>query len=302
VPPAWVLAGPKDDRSDALSADYAARFDALKTDDIAGHLELAEWCKAEKAFKLLKRQCQHILSRDADSKQADLLMKFALRELNESAGGETTSEGTADGSGDGRLPRLVTEEEIQRIRWEELDEKDAREDRQAFIRLSPTEKAQKIKELSKLKDLGDRFSVDITLRSDPRRLADFERRVWPLVLGNCATSGCHGGVSRSPFLLYTDAVLNKEKVYTNYLLMHNYRVAGKPLIDRQSPDRSLLLTYGLLELSANLDPSYKHAVELKSPFRGPSDSRYKTIHEWISSLSPIAPDYGGSHPAPPASP
>ncbi len=331
-----VWAGPSDD----VQTEYAQRVARLKPGDLAGHYDLALWCKAQGAYELVRKQCTLILAQDGDHEQAKLLLKLAMRHLRAPEETERSGEPPRDTSGEqfGLLGRIISDEEIRRIRWMEMLNEEprplsiqfkskviqrfleamegtagftTRQERRDFLRLKPTEKLQLIRKYTSdrfrtrvlQRDTGDQVIEDIIIKTDPKRMADFERRVLPPVLAGCATSNCHGNPEKSRFTLYTDRVMSKNKVYTNYLIMHRYRVGDQRLINRDSPLKSLLLTYGFRELPAalgNLDSSYKHPrvllgpkkVEIKPIFRGVDDPKYQAIREWLESLSALEPDYG----------
>ncbi len=332
-----VWASPSGD----VQTEYARRLAQLKPDDLAGHYNLALWCKARGAYELVRKQCTVILAQDGEHEQAKLLLKLAMRHLGEpEEDAECPGVPTPDTSGEqiGALGRIISDEEVRRIRWMEmLDEEPrplsiqfknkviqrfleamegtagftTRRERRDFMRLKPTEKLQLIRERTGdrfrtrvlQKDTGDQVIEEIIIKTDPKRMADFERRVLPPVLAGCATSSCHGNPEKSRFTLYTDRVMGKNKVYTNYLIMHRYRVGDQRLINRDSPLKSLLLTYGFRELPAalgNLDATYKHpkvplgpkTVEIDPIFRGVDDPKYRDIREWLESLSVLEPDYG----------
>lgn len=302
---------------DSVYAEYERRVAQLKPDDIAGHFKLATWCKERGAWELVRKECTLILAQDGGHEQAKLLQELAMRRLGESKAGPKRPGESKPGVRNeeiGKLGRIISDAEVRRIRWMEmLDDEprplsikfknkviqrflDAmegtagfttRNERGAFMKLKPTAKLQLIR-----KHTGDRYFDDIVIKTDPKRLADFERRVLPVALRGCATSHCHGDPKASRFTLYTDRVMSKNMAYTNYLIMHDYRVGGKRVINRDDPERSLLLTYGLRELLAGTDPTYKHPGEVKPVFRGANDPKYRAIREWLESLSTLEPDYG----------
>lgn len=276
---------------------------------------------------MVRRQCTLILGQEAEHAQAKLLLELAMRRLSGSESGRRRGGGSAgDDSAEeiGQLGRIVSDADIRRIRWMEMMDEEprplsvqfksnviqrfldamegiagytTREDRRDFMLLSPTEKVQRIR-----KETGDKFAEDIITKSDPKRMADFDRHVLPVVLSGCATAACHGNAANSRFVLYTDRVMSKNKVYTNYLIMHDHAVGGKRLINRDRPEQSLLLTYGFRELPTvlgNLDRSFKHPLvgeqknlEIREVFRGATDPRFRTVRDWLKSLSALEPDYG----------
>ena len=309
--------------ADAVQAEYERRVAQLEPNDLDGHVKVALWCKEQGAYELLRKQCTLILAQDGEHVQAKLLLKLAMRHLGQSEAspdGSGTPGRGASGGAVGKLGRIISDAEIQRIRWMELMDEEprplsiefknrviqrflaamegkagftTRQERRDFMKRKPTEKVQLIRgERNAGKFAGDPFAEDIIIKTDPKRMADFERRVLPVVLAGCATARCHGDPQVSRFTLYTDRVMSKNKAYTNYLIMHDHRVGGKRLINRDIPKESLLLTYGLLELQPGLDPTYKHPGEIIPIFRGPNDAKYRAIREWLESLSTLTPDYG----------
>ncbi len=211
------------------------------------------------------------------------------------------------------LPRVISDEEIQRVRWMEMMEEEprplavqfkndvlrrfleamegkagftTREERADFMKLKPADKVRLIR-----KHTGEQFAEDIVLKTDPQRMVQFEREVLPVVLAGCATALCHGDPQVSRFALYNDRLLSKNKVYTDYLILHGYRVGDQRVIKRDNPHQSLLLTYGFAELPPDLDPTYKHPGKLDPLFRGTEDPKYRVMRKWIESLSALEPDY-----------
>jgi len=312
---------------DDVGAEYERRLAQLQRDDIAGQLELAHWCRDQQAWELVRKQCTLILKQEGEHAQAKLLLELAMRHLRKVDGGR--KRGGTPASDDstqefGRLGRIVSDAEIRRIRWMEMMDEEprplsiafknkviqrfldamegnseytSREKRRDFMLLKPTEKLQRIR-----KETEDRFYEDIVIKTDPKRMADFERHVLPPVLAGCATSKCHGNPETSRFVLYTDRIMSKNQVYTNYLIMHGFSAGGRRLINRDLPEQSLLLTYGFRELPAilgNLDRTFKHPpvgeqknTEIRAIFRGGKDPRFRAIRDWLKSLSALEPDYG----------
>ncbi|MFH0980872.1 MAG: hypothetical protein V2A79_04965 [Planctomycetota bacterium] len=314
----WVSAA----APDAVQGEYERRLAELKADDLDGHLQLARWCEVQGAWELVRQECTTILARNGEHEDAKLLLKLAMRHLGESGPnppGEGKAERRASGETAGRLGRILSDQEVSRIRWKEMMDQEpqglaiqfkndviqrfldalegkpgfsTREERREFMRLKPMEKVRLIREHTR--QTGDQFAEDIIIKTDPKRMLDFERRVLPVVLNGCATATCHGNPEVSRFTLYTDAVLSKNKVYTNYLMMHAYRVGDKRLINRDNQPKSLLLTYGFLELppGQQMEPTDKHPVEIQPLFRGTNDPKYQAVREWLESLSALEPDYG----------
>jgi hypothetical protein len=87
----------------------------------------------------------------------------------------------------------------------------------------------------------------IEVTSEPHALALFRQRIhntW--LIGNCATSRCHGGVDAGRFFLHTKDHKDDRVRYTNLLILERLRIPGKPpLIDWEKPTDSLIIQYGL---------------------------------------------------------
>jgi hypothetical protein len=103
------------------------------------------------------------------------------------------------------------------------------------------------------------------------------------LLQNCATSACHGGANASGLTFYRRRPGAEQSVYTNFLILDKYRTDdGQPLINWQTPDRSLLFQMGL-----NRDNAFRPHPEVKGwrpVFRNSSERRFREGIEWIESM------------------
>ena len=297
--------------ADGVEDQYKQRFRKLAADDIEGHYKLALWCKEQKAFTLLKTQCTYILRKSKNHEPARLLLELARREM---AAGAPPGAGPA-GRGKPRLAalgRILNDDEIQILRRSELLldrpervgvkfknrvlERFFAEmqggpgfgfTRQRFFKLPPSERAQLILDFA-----PEAYGRDVEITTDPQRFANFERKVLPIVLEGCATATCHGTHGRARWRLYSDRVRSKNMVYTNYLIMHELTLGQERLIDRDLPDRSLVLVYGLPEATTGPDHPSNHPQPIDPPFRNPKDRKYLEVLDWIESLALPTPDYG----------
>ncbi len=142
---------------------------------------------------------------------------------------------------------------------------------------------------------------DVRIVSDPSSLLEYRRNVQPLVLGSCATSGCHGTAGGGGLMLYSPAE-NEPITYTNFFILQTYaRAVGRQqgpfgagerrLIDRIEPSNSLLLQYGL---PANIAEHDHPTVNGYRPiFRNRDDNGYRRVEDWITqSLLAVKPEYG----------
>jgi hypothetical protein len=152
----------------------------------------------------------------------------------------------------------------------------------------PAEKLQLIR-----RETGLAHADRIEIESDPAAFETFRRRVLPIVARGCARSGCHAGRSAHAFRFPLGAADNDEYAYTAFVLLDQLETEHGPMLNRTTPEDSVLLGY-LLPREGNLrahppvppGPGY-HAV-----IRNEDDRNYATILEWINSLAMPRPDYG----------
>ncbi len=191
--------------------------------------------------------------------------------------------------------------------------------RTRFFRLRPHQQLRLIKRWT-----GDQFSTDIEINSDPYVFQEFKSRVLPIVTRGCASIKCHGGPEARGFRLHTDPTMSTEVLYTNFLILDNYEYtaeagveaerphqeAKKPededveetgrrkvyrMIDRDRPEYSLLLEYGLPgEVAESPHPTPPEFIPV---FRNRRDRQYQIVLNWISALQLPRPDYGIEHKA-----
>ena len=150
---------------------------------------------------------------------------------------------------------------------------------------------------------------DVQILSDPPALFQYRRQIQPFLVANCATSGCHGG-GTSKFSLVVPAD-SDAATYTNFYILQQYtkslrvstgggNVFGKgdlKVIDRQQPERSLLLQYALPATVGE----YHHPdiTNYKPALRSMNDPKHRQMVDWIGkSLKPVDPDYGINFPVP----
>jgi hypothetical protein len=101
-----------------VEAEYERRFKALSADDIDGHYRLALWCKDNKAYRLLRKQCTYILRKNSKHEPAALLLELATRELQAAEQRDQARSGTDAAAG--ALGRILTDQEVQFLRRTEL--------------------------------------------------------------------------------------------------------------------------------------------------------------------------------------
>ena len=130
----------------------------------------------------------------------------------------------------------------------------------------------------------------IEVEEDPASLAKFRTRVhnsW--LIGNCATSRCHGGIDAGRFFLYTGNAKDQRIRYTNLLTLLSFKVDGKPLVNFEDPPNSLLVQYAMPRNQAR----YPHP-DVKGWKPVLSDSTPQLMQDtldWIRSMYQPRPDY-----------
>lgn len=169
----------------------------------------------------------------------------------------------------------------------------AREDRTAFLSLSPTRQTQLIREHT-----GNAYQDRINIINDPLVFRQFER-VLPMVLSGCATSACHGGPQAQGWRLRTARPRTDLNLYSNFIVLSHSGRGNQRLIDRAKPQDSLLLQYGLPLRQATFQ--HPQVIPVVYP-RGFDDVRYQTILTWIESLTIPEPRTGVTLPGYPEPP
>ena len=84
---------------------------------------------------------------------------------------------------------------------------------------------------------------------------------------------------------------NGEKtVYTNFFYLQSPTIGNQDMINRQIPERSLLLQYGLDRSAAEWP--HPEVVGWRPKFQNKQDKFFQLIGDWIGSLWTPTPDYG----------
>lgn len=157
--------------------------------------------------------------------------------------------------------------------------------RNALYSKTGTELAHLLFDL-KARDLYGYIEVD----EDPASIAKFRTRVhnsW--LIGNCATSRCHGGVDAGGFFLYTGNAKDQRIRYTNLLTLLNFKVDGKPMVNFEDPPNSLLIQYALPRTTAR----YPHpdVKGWKPVFNNSTPQLMQDTLDWIRSMYQPRPEY-----------
>jgi hypothetical protein len=204
----------------------------------------------------------------------------------------------------GEIAREVTPEEINYIRQSELRdgdtvrvriEPDVRKRFCDYINMSPSDfnKLPAIEQAFMILDKGKPdMRRQVKILSDPPAITSFRKTVNRTLTTGCATSKCHSGTKPAVFRLYAGD--NEPAVYTDFLVLQQYstHLQGRQvlMIDRQTPEQSLLLSY--LLPPAITDLPHPEAKGYHGAVRNRADQRYAQVLGWIrDDLKPLTPDY-----------
>jgi hypothetical protein len=200
--------------------------------------------------------------------------------------------------------RLLNNDEINIIRQKELTSDDTKtkvkfdngvvkrylatgdHDAKAFTALSPTDQALEI-----LSTGNAKLVVDVKIATDPGSLQDFRTKVYPILMNSCMN--CHVGGRAGDFSLYPGN--STPAVYTNFYILQSYSATVDKVkylaLDRDAPDHSLVLQYGLpLKVAV---PAHPPVPGWRPRFQTSEDAAYVTIADWLkNSLKVVKPEYG----------
>jgi tetratricopeptide (TPR) repeat protein len=294
-----------------------AKLDPASADQ---HYALGEWAFGKGMYEEAQKVLQKALKIDAAHTKSKLLLVQVEAQLKLSGEPDTrpvrppiTTTKGADANATVLAEWLLSDEDINRIRLEELrkgekvtvqfrndadrkfidmmrgkgDFEDARFEKR-FLGFAPWDKAHYM-----LKHL-DRDNVamkdEIRIKTNPQFMVEFNSRVWPKLRQTCASVQCHGGEKPEGTLRFFPLARNDKVDYTNFVILVGYRKDGRRLIDRNNPEESLFLNFGLPPDQAR--SGYVHQQKITPLFAKRTDDDYKRVLEWIDSLEgPPYPDY-----------
>jgi hypothetical protein len=169
--------------------------------------------------------------------------------------------------------------------------------REAFRRLPPADILQTMFRLG-----ARELYPEVEVIGNPVSMNQFRDAVhagW--LINACATTRCHGGNAAGRLQLFNRKATNERSFYTNFLILDRYRLeTGRPLIDYDAPDRSVLLHMGLAQDDA-LWP-HPEVDGWKPVFRDRRARNFRRAVEWISSMYKPRPDYPITYIPPGAEP
>ncbi|MCK4602528.1 MAG: hypothetical protein KAU28_08690, partial [Phycisphaerae bacterium] len=271
--------------------EYNKKLAGIDPQSAKDHFELGRWAFEQGLLEIARKELQKALQIKEDFERAKLLLRQVEAKLEEASrpkpvadGGRPTTRPAKTDVANLKPEWLVGEEDIYRIRLEEL-----REDDRVPVELKNDVLERFVDSMRGVGDFRERnfekrfrswnrlrrakyivnnvdrdnsaVKDDIIIKRDPKFMAEFRNNIWPIVAQNCATSSCHGGEKKFGNLqLFNVAGKNVSVDYTNYILLWGYSTksngAARRMIDRNYPDMSLLLQFGLPEDMAK----YEHPV------------------------------------------
>lgn len=313
--------------------EYAQKLKEIDPKSAEDHYKLGKWAFEKGLLEIAEKELKEALEIDPDHERAALMLRRVQAKMEEEGqdennstkpedGEETTNSST--GSAVVKPEYLISQEDINRIRYFELRQSDRvsvefkNDAVERYIEIMQGtgdfkekdfdrkfrswSKLQKVKYIRKNLD-DDSMDIidDIVITKDPQFMMDFRTQIWPILTNGCAALTCHGGEKVNGGLKIFNVSAKDVKVdYTNYVLLwgcvkHGEGGGYHRVIDKNSPDLSLLLQYGLPPENAK----YKHPVKIKAMYTSTRDRKYVRVMDWIKSLDgPPMPDYHLVYKAP----
>jgi hypothetical protein len=286
---------------------YQMRLAALKPHDVDGLLTLALLCSKNDRPDLAADLSRQILETwPAHTRARALLRASNLRLAAASRPASTSRPVTTQPSLP--LPGVLSREAINRIRLAEFHVDDMTDRPRVSITkrviqefLEEAAKNQAMSDLDRrlfreganddklrwmIKVTGERYLDRVEMTSEPRSLAVFRQRVWPLVSRGCAAPSCHGG-ERAGSLRFVLPISYGPAMSTNFYIVSRFEAVDGRLVDREHAESSLLLQFGLPGDQGVL----KHPVAISPVYTGPNDPKYQAVLDWIRQLRSPCPDY-----------
>ncbi len=285
---------------------YRERLEKLAADDLAGHVDLAVWCRDHGLFDEAVQRCEFVLDQEPGNINAKLLLRSLQRRARESTRASERGPTTQAAESPYRAG-LLTEQQVYRVRLsvyrpgEDVGVRfknnvldrfceavagmryyDYRGWRDDFRNLDKRDQLAEIVDTT-----GMYFAEDIEIRTDPAGTRVFRREILPMVRQHCAALKCHGGAGESKFQLYRQQTAVAE--VTNFLVLDRYekQVPGRGVVrmlDRAYPEEGFLPNFLLPR--ALSDRALEHPIEIEPAVRGRYENRYLILLAWLKEILP----------------
>ncbi len=293
---------------------------SLRKDDVAGRIALSRRAFQLREYALAREIAQEAADIDPNSTDAADMLLLIRRQValeqraSRVAQAQRTNPIVAGApSPELALPiQLLDARDMNALRQAELQAGD-----EQFIRVrfendvrrrfasQPQTNARQFAELSAFQQAlmiireGDaQMRDDVILMGEPIAIRSF-RTVQRSILNGCATAQCHGSLAGGNFVLFP--LQETEQVtFTNFYLLMKYARINREqpagifggagarirMIDRQRPEQSLLLQYGLPRQFAEIP--HPDVPGFRPLFVNANDPVYRRVFAWISDgLRPV---------------
>ena len=332
LPTGEVISYPKDQATVSAASDPSveyksrlAKIDEGKPDDAADkHKEIGDW--AQKGGYLSIAYVEY--SKALELKPGDEVITLHLQQVKSTLdalvkGGtkveETATKPETGPESTNAQTNLVSDEDLYKIRMFEITNreikdippvfdyadkkvasdfvnrmrKDGKVEYQNINALTVFLNRSKADQLLRIrKDINDQDFLDrVHITSDPEFMRAYRRDVAPHLKASCAQSECHGAPKgKGELKLFT--IKNDRADYTNFLILSLWEKNGKYLVDRRTPEDSMLLQHGLPTKLATAGFAHPN-VALRQPlFRSATADNYVRILNWIKILNgAVTPAY-----------
>lgn len=306
--------------AESAEQEFAKRRAALAANDAAGRVRLSRWAFEREEYDLARDVAQEAVTLDRRNQEAQEMLRTidAQRRLNRKpapgqSGGQPASPPPASApaaattAGNGLVPPLTPDEvnHVRLLEWR--GEKGVRirllnDVKRRFLARSDIKPAEfnrmdAIDQAWDMKKSGSReLWNDIRITNDPPSMREYRTQVQRIALEGCATAACHGGGAGSErFTLYPRAEQDGE-AYANFITLHKYQYKSEKgdeaaMIDRNRPEDSLLVQFGLVPNAANIP--HPEVEGFRPLFRTQNDPKLKTLVRWMTDyMTPMRDDYG----------
>lgn len=157
-----------------------------------------------------------------------------------------------------------------------------------FLRKKPFEQLREIVRVT-----GIKFADQIEIDDDPIAFETFRQKIFPIVARGCSSKpGCHGSSPEHEFRLPPASRSAEAAAYTAFALIDATYTRYGPLLDRDDPNASVLLSFMLPEEGNDRPhPPLKRGAKMVPVMRSSRDANFDMIQKWISSLATPHPKY-----------
>ncbi len=300
---------------------YRGMRRAIADDDAEQRLLVSEWLMSERQYALALREVREVLELEPSNPRArelELLLSQQVKLLASARPpGEEGEDPTPHRTPPAEFP-LLSAEQINLLRVYEVDltrppkmsvSRETVEkilDYYAEHELVPRNPEQRRalfrkgahEILALLFDLRAReLYGQVRVEEDPiafRRFRVDVHNEW--LLRGCATNRCHGGQEAGRLYMANQRWRAEPTVYTNFLILDRFRTSdGRPLIDYEEPEKSLLLEIALPKEISTFPHPVVSELGRERPWRAVISSRddanFKKTVGWIREMYSPHTDY-----------